>query len=186
MHIAYGTQARRATRLARGGGGLRRALPPPPLPPSPPWKCHTQRPQRSGLKTRYLERALIGGGILILIVPRPEHTRTGAAAWRSHRLTSLPLYCTPLTVRRSRSRSHRGAAAGRQHAAQCARRRRCRTSPAARNPTGCAAARPRARRGARRRTAAGPSVAGRRPARLELGLPYRRFRVRVRGLGFHS
>ena len=28
---------------------------------------------------------------MILIVPRPEHTRTGAAARRSHRLTSLPL-----------------------------------------------------------------------------------------------
>ena len=38
------------------------------------------------------------------------------------------LYCPPLTVRRSRSRSHCGAAAGRQHAAKCARRRRCRTA----------------------------------------------------------
>ena len=65
------------------------------------------------------------------IVPQPEHT-PHTHRGRGSALAPAYLYCTPLTVRRSRSRSHCGAAAGRQHAAKCARRRRCRTSPAAR------------------------------------------------------
>ena len=54
----------------------------------------------------------------MLIAPQPGHTRTGAAAWRSHRLTSLPLlhptHCSSLSLSLG---SHRGAAAVRQHAA---------------------------------------------------------------------
>jgi hypothetical protein len=54
---------------------------------------------------------------LILIVPQPEHTRTQGPRLGARTGLLRYLYCTPLTVRRSRSRSHRGAAAGRQHAA---------------------------------------------------------------------
>ena len=69
------------------------------------------------------------------IVPHAARTHTSHAhRGRGSALAPAYLYCTPLTVlrSRSRSRSHRGAAAGRQHAAKCDRRRRCRTSPAAR------------------------------------------------------
>ena len=54
------------------------------------------------------------------IVPQPEH-RPHTHRGRGSALAPAYLYCPPLIVRRSRSRSHRGAAAGRQHAAKCAR-----------------------------------------------------------------
>ena len=56
------------------------------------------------------------------IVPHAARTHTSHAhRGRGSALAPAYLYCTPLTVLRSRSRSHRGAAAGRQHAAKCAR-----------------------------------------------------------------
>ena len=53
----------------------------------------------------------------MLIVPQPEYTRTGAAARRSHRLTSLPLlhptHCSSLSL----SLSSRSSGSSAQHAA---------------------------------------------------------------------
>lgn len=54
--------------------------------------------------------------LILLFLMQPEHT-PHTHRGRGSALAPAYLYCTPLTVRRSRSRSHRGAAAGRQHAA---------------------------------------------------------------------
>ena len=52
--------------------------------------------------------------------PRELTTFREITTFRGSALAPAYLYCTPLTVRRSRSHSHCGAAAGRQHAAKCA------------------------------------------------------------------
>ena len=76
------------------------------------------------------------------IVPHAARTHTSHAQGpRLGARTCLPLlsptHCSSLSLSLSSRSSGRSAACG----TQCARRHRCRTSPAARNPTGCAAAR---------------------------------------------
>ena len=135
--LRYSGATRYTTR--QGRWWIEKGSPPPPPPPP----LEVPNAKTSGLKTRF-ERALIGRGVTKFDVNCSSarthtHRGRGLALAPAYFVTSLlhPTHCSSLSLSLSSRSSGRSAACG----TQCARRRRCRTSPAARNPTGCAAAR---------------------------------------------